>query len=281
MKQREDTPLARAFLQVLEQPERARSTGTGSETLVTLLIVALALLLVVLAVRLGVQPMMDATERLAMATEKRRVQDAVESYLVLDQLPAIPARGAPRRILPGDADAPFARFLRGVSRYPYRWFEDGRGLHAVGGEPPEAGGVLAVAALAHDLLQTHNAPQGDPALWGDWQEQLQLCLRQHIEHGDALGLANPVSGGTDIRRLAGPALTQEGPPAVLISDAPIHTYRYLSQQPTADLSGSIVVASQGAAGEAEVFWVSPEGRPLYLLIAGGSRALPRRARAGW
>ncbi len=276
MRPQVETPAARAFREALDQPQAKSRARARREPPVTLLAVASALLLVVLAVRFGIVPLMEATERVAMASERKRVQVALEAYRMLDRLADTPARAAPRRILPGDSDAPFARFLEGATRYSYRWFEDGQGLHAVGKEPDEALRALAVAALAHDLLQASEAPVAS-----GWQAQLQARLRLHMAAGDALGLANPVSGSVEIRRLADPATDPAMAPAVLISDAPIHTFGYLAQQRDAGLAGSIVVCRSESTGEAEVFLVRPQGDPAYLLLAGGAGIAPRRGRGGW
>ncbi len=276
----EDTQVTRAFdavVEELDQPPRPRAL---SEVRMPMLAVLLALLLVVLAVLAGVQPLLRASQRLAMASERQRVQTAIEAYHMLDQLPAIPARGVPQCILPGDADAPFGRFLRGPTRYAYRWFEGGLGVHAVDDEPPEAYGALAVAALAHDLLRSAGNTEGlFPE--GDGLARLQTHLEQHIQGGNALGLVNAASGSEAVWQAG------EGPPpggaapAVLISQAPVHAYRYLKGRPEEAPKGSIVVYQSNAAAEAEVFLVRPDGRPAYLLLVGGPGAAPRRGSAGW
>lgn len=278
MQSRDDTPLARAFDAVLDEPAQPTAPRVSSEARLAMWIVLLALLLVVLAVRLGVQPLMEATIRLSMATERQRVLTAIQAYSMLDQLPAIPARSAPRRILVGDADAPFARFLQGPTRYAYRWFEDGLGVHAVGQDPLEAHNVLAVAALAHDLLQGVDAGGYSVPPEGDWSARLEAYLVRHIEAGNALGLVNPVSGEATVGH-AGELAAHEAAPAVLISDAPVHAHRYLARQPDGAPLGSIVVHWSEDGGKVEVFFVGPDGSPAYLLVASGAGTLPRRM--GW
>lgn len=101
-------------------------------TLLELLIVLAILAILIGLVALTVGRLRQTAMERSMGMEKEIVQRAIDSYNTVDiagGAPAIPARAVAMPIIPGDADAPFTKYLDKRTRYAYSWGEKGDNLN--------------------------------------------------------------------------------------------------------------------------------------------------------
>jgi len=248
-------------------------------------IVELLLVLAILGILLGVvvyalTRVMGTVRLRGMLTERRTVETAVDAYVALNEEPAIPPRAIPAVINPGDADAPFAMYLSGSTKYRYRWYADGFGIHSPDDLDMTEASVSGVAAVAESILYLQDTTDayarngaGSPSSWSRRIEEFVEQYQPGQPLGEnGMGFVNPVSGKTSIYNWDSVPLPLPAyvPPALLITDNAAYSYETLRSEPDPSavnsVLGTIVVHRTESDGAIDVFRVDGSGRPYGLHV---------------
>ena len=265
-------------------------------TLIELLIVLLIIGILVSITALSAPRFLDKAQQRGVESESATVQTAIDSYNTQDvsvqEADPIPAREEPAIILPGDSDAPFAKYLQERnSRYAYTWGEDGvdlQGFAAVDtfGAQMQAGlGIVrSVVQQVMDMEDTDHYSSS----WGygssqrdNWNMRIELLLEQGtinppfgVPAGEnAVGLVNPISGKgsvMDLWSIPHGWLHTYTPPAVLITVNPTYAFENVASAELIDeLLGTIIVYRQIPVYNqppypVQVYYVDDNGQPQEL-----------------
>ena len=262
-------------------------------TLIEMLIVLMILGILVAFVVLKGDDFLAWTVERAMATEKDRVQSAIDAYntqdVTVDEAAHIPARNTPAVITLSDADAPFSKYLRRATRYLYSWDADGENLNIYSADSK----VLVAAVLngylpsaADAIRQVISMPDTNnrnfSAAASRWNRRLEWLMEQGTTSGrddpqyyntNVMGYVNPVSWKSaiiDVTSIPSQWVGTYTPPAVLITNNSRYSYDNIEQaSDIANVLGTIIIYRPNVQGNktpaaVQLFYVDENGKRSSL-----------------